>query len=152
MNSDNGQIHRIDDDLPSKLKRKIDWLKFKRVRNISATSRQTGKRYQAMLFSDNPELLQELMSISPDGGGYLFHDKYQMVDAVIHVRIYYLDKRSYYDERFVYHFHDQTVDQERINDCYEQVKGWSYTTMEGNHVRVNNRDALFTPAEEIIEV
>ena len=75
-----------------------------------------------------------------------------MVDAVIHVRVYYLDKRNYYDKRFVYHFHDQRVDRERINDCYEQVKGWSYTTMEGNHVRVNDRDALFAHAEEIIEV
>ena len=92
MNGDNGQINLIEEDLPLplKLKREIKWLKFKRVRNISATSRQTGKRYQAMLFSDNPDLLQELMSISPDGRGYLFHDRYQMVDAVIHVRIYYL--------------------------------------------------------------
>ena len=116
MNGDNGQINLIEEDLPLplKLKREIKWLKFKRVRDISATSRQTGKRYQAMLFSDNPELLQELMSISPDGGGYLFHDKYQMVDAVIHVRVYYLDKRNYYDERFVYHFHDQRVDRERV--------------------------------------
>ena len=154
MNGDNGQINLIEEDLPLplKLKREIKWLKFKRVRNISATSRQTGKRYQAMLFSDNPELLQELMSISPDGGGYLFHDRYQMVDAVIHVRIYYLDKRSYYDERFVYHFHDQTVDRERIKDCYEQVKGWSFTTMKGEHVRVDDDDALFAPAKEIIEL
>ena len=105
-----------------------------------------------MLFSDNPELLQELMSISPDGGGYLFHDKYQMVDAVIHVRVYYLDKRSYYDERWVFHFHDQTVDQERINDCYEQVKGWSITTMKGEYMRVDDDDSLFDPAEEIFEV
>ena len=123
MNGDNEQIHLIDEDLPSKLKKEIDWLKFTRVRNISATSRQSGRRYQAMLFSDCPELLQELMFISPDGGGYLFHDGYQLVDAVIHVRVYYLDKRNYYDERFVYHFHDQRVDRERINDCNEQVKG-----------------------------
>ena len=105
-----------------------------------------------MLFSDCPELLQELMFISPDGGGYLFHDKYQMVDAVIHVRVYYLDKRNYYDERFVYHFHDQRVDRERINDCYEQVKGWSFTTMKGEYIRVDDDDALFAPAEEIIEL
>ena len=89
MNSDNGQIHLIEDDLQLKLKGKLDWLKLKRVRNISATSRRSGNNYQAMLFSDCPELLQELMSISPDGGGYLIHDKYQMVDAVIHVREYY---------------------------------------------------------------
>ena len=110
MNSDNGQIHLIEDDLQLKLKGKLDWVKLKRVRNISGTSRQSGKSYQAMLFSDNPDLLQELMSISPDGRGYLFHDRYQMVDAIIHVRIYYLDKRSYYDERWVYHFHDQKID------------------------------------------
>ena len=150
MNGDTGHIHLIEEDLPPK--KEINWLKFDRVRNISATSRRTGKRYQAMLLSDNPELLQELMSISPDGGDYLFHDRYQMVDAVIHVRIYYLDKRSYYDERFVYHFHDQTVDRERINDRYEQVKGWSFTTMKGEYVRVDNDDALFAPAEEIIEL
>ena len=151
MNGDNGQIHLIEEDLPSKLKNKINWLKLDRVRNISATSRQTGKRYQAMLFSDNPDLLQELMSISTDGNGHLCHTR-NVVDAVIHIRIYYLDKRSHYDERWVYHFHDQTVDQERINDRYEQVKGWSFTTIEGTHVRVNDRDALFSPAEEIIQV
>ena len=106
MNGDNGQINLIEEDLPLplKLRREIKWLKFKRVRNISATSRQTGKRYQAMLFSDNPDLLQELMFISPDGRGYLLPDRYQMVDAVIHVRIYYLDKRSFYDERWVFRF------------------------------------------------
>ena len=153
MNRDNEHIHLIKEDLPSKLKNKINWLKLDRVTNISATSRRTGKSYEAILFSDNPELLQELMVISLDGNGYLFHDRYQgVVDAVIHVRIYYLDKRNYFDERWVYHFHDQKVDQKRISDCYEQVKGWSYTTMEGNHVRVNDRDALFAPAEEIIEV
>ena len=152
MNSNNGQIHRIDDDLPSKLKGKLDWLKLKRVRNISATSRRSGKSYQAMLFSDCPELLQELMSISPDGGGYLIHDKYQMVDAVIHVRVYYLDGRNYYDKRFVYHFHDQRVDQKQVNDCSEQVKGWSFTTMKGEYVRVEDDNALFAPAEEIIEL
>ena len=104
-----------------------------------------------MLFSDNPDLLQELLSISTDGNGHLRLTR-NVVDAVIHIRIYYLDKRSHYDERWVYHFHDQTVDQERINDRYEQVKGWSFTTIEGTHVRVNDRDALFSPAEEIIQV
>ena len=154
MNGDNGQINLIEEDLPLslKLRSEIKWVRFERVRNINASSQQTGKRYEAIVFSDNPELLQELMFISPDGRGYLLPDIYQMVDAVIHVRIYYLDKRSFYDERWVFHFHDQTVDQERINDSYEQVKGWSFTTIEGTHVRVNDRDALFAPAEEIIEV
>ena len=115
-------------------------------------SRQSGKSYQAILFSDCPELLQELMSISPDGGGYLIHDKYQMVDAVIYVCVYYLDERSYYNRRFVYHFHDQRLDREWINNCYEQVKGWSFTTMKGEHVRVDDDDALFAPAEEIFEL
>ena len=105
-----------------------------------------------MLFSDCPELLQELMFISPDGGGYLLHDKYQMVDAVIHVCVYYLDERNYYNERFVYHFHDQRVDREQINNCYEQVKGWSFTTMKGEYIRVDDDDALFAPAKEIIEL
>ena len=105
-----------------------------------------------MLFSDCPELLQELMFISPEGGGYLIHDKYQMVDAVIHVRVYYLDERNYYDRRFINHFHDQRVDQKQVNDCSEQVKGWSFTTMKGKHVCVEDDDALFTPAEEIIEL
>ena len=105
-----------------------------------------------MLFSDCPELLQELMFISPDGGGYLIHDKYQMIDAVVHVRVYYLDERNYYDRRFVYHFHDQRVDQKQVNDCSEQVKGWSFTTMKGKHVSVEDDDALFAPAEGIIEL
>ena len=92
------------------------------------------------------------MVIFSDGNGYLFHDRYQMVDAVIHVRIYYLDKRNYFDERWVYHFHDKIVDQERINDCYEQVKGWSFTTMKGEYIRVDDDDALFAPAKEIFEL
>ena len=169
MNRDNEHIHNlINEDLPSKL----NWLTLDRVTNISAKSQRTGKSIDAILFSDNRDLLRELLVISLDGNGYLFHDRYQgVVDAVIHVRVYYLDKRTYFDERWVYHFHDQIVDKKRIDECYEQVKGWSYWTMEGNHVRVddrdaffaaeetegnyvrvNNRDAHFAPAEEIIQV
>ena len=39
MNSENGQTHLIEDDLQSKLKGKLDWLKLKRVRNINGMSR-----------------------------------------------------------------------------------------------------------------
>ena len=147
MNRDNEHIHNlINEDVPSEL----NWMTLDRVTNISARSQRTGNSIDAILFSDNRDLLRELLVISLDGNGYLFHDRYQgVVDAVIHVRVYYLDKRTYFDERWVYHFHDQIVDKKRIDECYEQVKGWSYTTMEGNHVQVNDRDAFFAPAEEM---
>jgi len=154
MSSDNGQVNLIEEDSPSslKLRSEIKWVRFERVRNINALSQQTGERYEAIVFCDNSELLQKLMFISADGRGYLLPDIYQMVDTVIHVRIYYLDKRSFYDDRWEFHFHDQVVDQERISDSYEQVKGWSITTMKGEYMRVDDDDSLFDPAEEIFEV
>ena len=113
-NTDNGQVHIIEDDL--QLTRKLDWLKLTRVKNISGTSRRSGECYQAILFCACPDLLKELMFIGPDGEGYLIHDKYQMIDALTHLRVYYIDGRNYYDRRFVYHFHDQRVDQMQVND------------------------------------
>ena len=56
------------------------------------------------------DLLNALMFIGT-GGDFFIHDKYQMVDAKIHIRVYYTDGRDYYNRRFIYHFHDQKVDQ-----------------------------------------
>ena len=107
-----------------------------------------------MLFCDCPDLLKELMFIGADGGGYLIHDKYQMIDAVVHVCVYYLDERNYYDRRFVYHFHDQRVDQKQVNNCSEQVKGWRVTGVKGNHVYVEDdtQQPLLASVEETIEL
>ena len=152
MNTDNGQVHLIEDDL--QLTRKLDWLKLTRVKNISGTSRRSGKSYQAMLFCDCPDLLKELMFIGADGGGYLIHDKYQMIDALIHLRVYYIDGRDYYNRRFMYHFYDQRVDQVQVNDFSEQVKGWRVTGARGNHVHVEDdtQQALLAFVEETIEL
>ena len=107
-----------------------------------------------MLFCDCPDLLKELMFIGADGGGYLIQDKYQMIDALVHVCVYYIDGRNYYNRRFVYHFHDQRVDQVQVNDFSEQVKGWRVTGARGNHVHVEDDtpQALLDFVEETIEL
>ena len=77
-----------------------------------------------------------------------------MVDAIIHLCVYYIGGRDYYNRRFVYHFHDQRVDQVQVNDFSEQVKGWRVTGARGNHVHVkdNTQRALLAFVEETIEL
>ena len=53
-------------------------------------------------------------------GEFLIHNKYQMVNAKIHVHVYYTDAREFYDQRFIYLFHDQTVDRLKVNNVMEQ--------------------------------
>ena len=88
------------------------------------------------------------------GGDFLIHDKYQMVDAKTHICVYYTDGRVYYNMRFIYHFHDQRVDQVQVNDFSEQVKGWRVTGARGNHVHVEDdtQQALLAFVEETIEL
>ena len=51
---------------------------------------------------------------------FFIHNKYQMVDTKVHIRVYYTDAREFYDQRFIYFFHDQTVDKLKVNTVMEQ--------------------------------
>ena len=57
-------------------------------------------------------------------GDFLVHNKYQMADAKAHVRVYYTDGRQFFDQRYVYFFHDGTVDEYCVNNIAQQVIGW----------------------------
>ena len=117
MNTGNRQIHliEVEDELQSS--RTLGWLRLQYLKDVSGTSRRSGS-VTAKIFCDCPDLLNELMFIGADGD-YLIHDKYQMVDAKVHIRVYYTDGRDYYNRRFIYHFHDQKVDQVQVNDIME---------------------------------
>ena len=135
MNTDNEQIHLIEvkDDL--QLPRTLDWLGLQYLKDVSGTSQQSGSM-TAKTFCDCPDLLNELMFIGADGD-YLIHDRYQMVDAKVHIRVYYTDGRDYYDRRFIYHFHDQKVDQVQVNNIMQPAKGWRVEGAIGNQVHIN---------------
>ena len=72
-------------------------------------------RMQAKIFSNKPVLLTELL-FAGTKKEFLCHSKFQFVDATTYLRIYYTDGRAFFDQRYIYHFHDGTVDKIRMNN------------------------------------
>ena len=115
MDIDHGRIHLIEIE-SALLASRINWLELHHVKDIRSNSWPSGS-ITAKIFCDWPDLLNELMF---SDGELLIHNNYQMVDAKVHVRVYYTDAREFYDQRFIYLFHDQTVDILKVNSVMEQ--------------------------------
>ena len=92
----------------------VDWLCMPFVKDIDAWHPRRGS-LKAKVFCYYPDLLNQLLFMDREGD-FLVHNKYQMVDAKVHICIYYTDGSQFFDQRYVYFFHDGTVDKYRVNN------------------------------------
>ena len=93
MSTDHGRIHLIEMTGALRASR-INWLGLRHVKDVRSNSWPSGS-IRVKIFCDWPDLLNELMF---SDGDFLIHNKYQMVDAKIHVRVYYTDGREFYNQ------------------------------------------------------